>query len=84
MSESYEHIVEVGPGRSASEKLEATTPVYRSKLVNGNFPTDFEGSRTVYELFVKGCQDFKNKKLHGKREKHVDGTVEDYVWQTYR
>lgn len=75
----YDLLLERGP---VSETRE-TSPIYRSTLANGTFLTEFEGSRTIFELFEKSCEKFSSVALHGKRERFVDGSVGDFIWQSY-
>ena len=73
----YELLVESGEG-----KLE-TSPIYRSKILNGEFSTDFEGRQTIYEIFVESCCEYSERLLHGKRERFIDGSVGAFIWQSY-
>eukprot|EP00210_Caulerpa_lentillifera_P001769 g1699.t1 len=84
MTERYELLIESAPAKDRTSERGSTTPIYRSKLNGGNFPADYEGCRTIYELFTKGCREFKTRRLHGKRERQPDGSVTDFNWQTYR
>jgi len=72
-------ICEAAPGNDTQG------PLIRSSLsADGLQAAEFEGSKTLYEIFSKSVAKYPDNACLGSRLKNADGTASDYKWMSYR
>uniref|UniRef100_A0A7S0UJY6 Long-chain-fatty-acid--CoA ligase n=1 Tax=Polytomella parva TaxID=51329 RepID=A0A7S0UJY6_9CHLO len=77
----YEHMIDVAPGRPATETKPSASPIFRHICAKDGFPT-FDVS-TCYELFKRSVDNYPSNDCLGTRTVNADGTPGPYVFETY-
>ncbi|EPS67806.1 hypothetical protein M569_06966, partial [Genlisea aurea] len=76
-------IVEVEPGKPASDGGPSIGPVYRSVFAKDGFPKPTPGIDSCWDIFRCAVEKYPNNRMLGRREIE-SGKPGRYMWETYR